>query len=76
MRFEIGLADYYDPAEPGGDDLAGVGVVRQWYNDVQEEEIRRAPEQYWWLHKRWREAPTVKQRRRKKRRAPARAKAA
>jgi KDO2-lipid IV(A) lauroyltransferase len=76
MRFEIGLADYYDPAEPGGDDLAGVSELTQWYNDVLEEEIRRAPEQYWWLHNRWREAPTVKQRRRKKRRAPARAKAA
>lgn len=72
MKFEIGLADYFDPTLPGGDDLAGVTELTQWYNDVLEEEIRRAPEQYWWLHNRWREAPTGKQRRRKKRRAPVR----
>ena len=57
MRFEVGLADAFDPAAPGGDDLAGVSELTQWYNDVLEEEIRQAPDQYWWLHNRWREAP-------------------
>jgi Kdo2-lipid IVA lauroyltransferase/acyltransferase len=69
MKFEIGLADYYDPALPGRDDLAGVTELAQWYSDVLEAEIRRAPNQYWWLHNRWRTPPSGN-RRKKKRRVP------
>ncbi|HEX5102784.1 MAG TPA: lipid A biosynthesis acyltransferase [Pirellulaceae bacterium] len=69
LHFEVGLADAYDPAEPGGDDLAGVTELTQWYNDVLEEEIRRSPEQYWWLHNRWREAPAGRRRKPKRRHA-------
>ncbi len=68
MRFEVGLADVYDPAQPGEEDLGGVTELTQWYNDVLEEEIRRAPEQYWWLHNRWREAPARRVRRKGRRR--------
>jgi KDO2-lipid IV(A) lauroyltransferase len=69
LSFEVGLADSFDPAQPGGEDLSGVTELTQWYNDVLDDEIRRAPEQYWWLHNRWREAPAGRQRRRRKRRA-------
>ncbi|MEX2173607.1 MAG: lipid A biosynthesis acyltransferase [Pirellulaceae bacterium] len=71
LRFEIGLADAFDPALPGQDDLCGVTELTQWYNDVLEEEIRRAPHQYWWLHNRWREAPPTRRRRKRKKRNPA-----
>ena len=37
--------------------LAGVKPLTQWYNDVLAEQIRRTPEQYWWLHRRWRDPP-------------------
>ena len=68
MRFEIGMTDYYDPAQPGETDLGGVTELTQWYNDVLEDEIRKSPEQYWWLHKRWRDPPESRRRRRKPRR--------
>jgi KDO2-lipid IV(A) lauroyltransferase len=69
MRFEVRLAELYDPAQPGEDELGGVTELTQWYNDVLEDEIRRAPEQYWWLHKRWRDAPAGRKRKRRKRRS-------
>jgi Kdo2-lipid IVA lauroyltransferase/acyltransferase len=69
MRFEVGLADSYDPAQAGSEDLAGVSELTQWYNDVLEDEIRRAPDQYWWLHHRWRDAPASRKRKRRKRRS-------
>ncbi|WP_425616781.1 lysophospholipid acyltransferase family protein [Anatilimnocola sp. NA78] len=56
MHFELGLADVADPAAlpPGCADLKS---LTQWYNRVLEDEIRKAPDQYWWLHRRWREPP-------------------
>jgi len=67
MRFEVRLADLYDPALPD-DELGGVTELTQWYNDVLEDEIRLAPEQYWWLHHRWRDPPAGRKRKRRKRR--------
>jgi KDO2-lipid IV(A) lauroyltransferase len=32
-----------------------VEAVTQWYNDVLAGRIRAEPQQYWWLHDRWRE---------------------
>jgi KDO2-lipid IV(A) lauroyltransferase len=56
MRFELGLAGVADPAV-GGEELAGVRELTQWYNHALERVIRSAPEQYWWLHRRWKGAP-------------------
>jgi len=69
LRFEVRLADMYDPAQPGDDELGGVTELTQWYNDVLEDEIRQAPDQYWWLHNRWRDPPPGRKRKRRKRRA-------
>jgi KDO2-lipid IV(A) lauroyltransferase len=56
LTFEMGLADTFDPrkAVPS---TQSVAPLSQWYSDVLEREIRRAPEQYWWVHRRWREPP-------------------
>ena len=67
MHLEIGVADRFDPAVPGNDELRGVTELTQWYNDALEREIRRSPEQYWWLHRRWRDAPPERKRGRKAR---------
>jgi Kdo2-lipid IVA lauroyltransferase/acyltransferase len=56
LQFELGMAGYLDPAEEGTE-LGGVKPVTQWYNRRLEELIRDAPEQYWWVHRRWRDAP-------------------
>jgi len=69
LRFEVRLADLYDPAQPGDEELGGVTELTQWYNDVLEDEIRQAPDQYWWLHNRWRDPPPGRKRKRRRRRA-------
>jgi len=54
-------------AEPS--EYAGVKELTAWYTNRIEDAIRRAPDQYWWLHRRWKE-------RRKRRVAPAQKQAA
>jgi KDO2-lipid IV(A) lauroyltransferase len=56
LQFEIGMNSYLDPAEPGTE-LGGVKPVTQWYNRRLEELIRQTPDQYWWVHRRWKDAP-------------------
>jgi KDO2-lipid IV(A) lauroyltransferase len=56
LKFEMGLAATFDPRD-AAPAMQGVAPVSQWYSDVLEREIRRAPEQYWWVHRRWREPP-------------------
>lgn len=65
MRFEIGVVDVVDPAQLD-DSLAGVRPLTQWYNRRLEEMIREAPEQYWWIHRRWKGQPPQRRRRRSK----------
>jgi len=54
LQFEIGMNGYLDPAE-AGTELGGVKPVTQWYNRRLEELIRDTPEQYWWVHRRWKD---------------------
>lgn len=56
LQFELGLAGVVDP-DDCDEDLLGVRPLTQWYNQRLEELVRRSPEQYWWLHRRWKEAP-------------------
>ncbi len=66
LEFEIGAQGIADP-QIGGDELANVKSLTQWYNDHLEAVIRTAPEQYWWVHRRWKGAP--RKRRASKRKA-------
>jgi KDO2-lipid IV(A) lauroyltransferase len=56
LQLEIGLAGLADPRLPGPE-TQGVVALTEWYNRRLEELIFRSPEQYWWLHRRWRERP-------------------
>jgi KDO2-lipid IV(A) lauroyltransferase len=56
LTFELGVCGLTDPAVPA-EQLANVHALTQWYNDCLEQPIRKHPEQYWWLHRRWREPP-------------------
>ena len=56
MHFEVGCAGIADP-RAGGDELEGVTELTSWYNDRLERVISMNPEQYWWMHRRWREVP-------------------
>ena len=53
MQFNITIAGVLDPRDhPEG---LTVTEITQWFTHVLEEGIRRHPEQYWWLHRRWKE---------------------
>jgi Kdo2-lipid IVA lauroyltransferase/acyltransferase len=56
-----------DPAKPSpytAEDLPNVREITQWFTARFEEMVRAAPEQYWWLHRRWKDtrAPRKQQR--------------
>jgi KDO2-lipid IV(A) lauroyltransferase len=54
MQFEIGLVGIADPAI-GGPQLADARRLSQWYMDCLAQLILESPDQYWWLHRLWRE---------------------
>jgi KDO2-lipid IV(A) lauroyltransferase len=60
LQFELSLGDVYDPQyqEPG----LGVPELTYWYTQRLEEIIRRTPDQYWWLHRRWKDPRPEKRR--------------
>ncbi len=53
MHYEMGMETLLDPATMDPD-LKSVAALTQWYTDVLEKIVRAAPEQYWWMHRRWR----------------------
>lgn len=59
LQFELGITGVADPLVPS-EQLESVKDLTRWYNLKLEEAIRLAPEQYWWLHRRWREVPANK----------------
>jgi KDO2-lipid IV(A) lauroyltransferase len=64
MQFDVGVQGYADPNNLS-DTQHGVRQLTQWYNDRLEEIIRAQPDQYWWLHRRWREKPVRRKKRKR-----------
>lgn len=56
MNFELSVLGIADPVD-GGEHLSSVPSLTRWYNGCLEKIIRSFPEQYWWVHRRWREPP-------------------
>lgn len=56
LHFEIGCQGVADP-ERLPPELSGVKPLTQWYNRRLEEVILENPEQYWWIHRRWKSPP-------------------
>ncbi|MDR2438078.1 MAG: lysophospholipid acyltransferase family protein [Planctomycetaceae bacterium] len=52
MRFEMYVTDILDPLHLPPD-IQNIKEITQWFTLKLEEGIRRHPEQYWWLHRRW-----------------------
>ena len=52
MHFEMVVSDMIDPRDTDGQ-VANVKDLTQWYTHKLEEAIRENPEQYWWVHRRW-----------------------
>jgi len=61
LQYEMGMETLLDPATMSSD-LKNVTALTQWYSDVLEKIVRVAPEQYWWMHRRWRDDRGPKQR--------------
>lgn len=53
MRFLLGCSGVADPRLQG-EECAGVRQLTEWYNERLGAAIALAPEQYWWVHRRWR----------------------
>ena len=51
---EMSLEGMTDPRE-AGNEAGTVRELTQWYTSCLEAAIRRHPEQYWWLHRRWKD---------------------
>jgi KDO2-lipid IV(A) lauroyltransferase len=56
MQFEVGAEGLADP-QFEGPECGGVKPLTEWYNQMLGRVIMQAPEQYWWLHRRWRQPP-------------------
>ena len=56
LHFEISLLGIADPKTMGSE-LQSVPALTNWYNKALESIIRAAPEQYWWVHRRWKGEP-------------------
>jgi len=54
MRFELIDFATIDPRERSAS-VATIPDLTQWYTARLEELIRQSPEQYWWLHRRWKD---------------------
>lgn len=59
MKFEIGCQGIADPDQLP-DEINGVRDLTIWYNQILGEIILKNPEQYWWVHNRWKPKPDRK----------------
>src|SRR5262245_23314757 len=62
LQYEMALETIADP-EAMDSSLGDVTALTQWYTSVLEIIVRRAPEQYWWVHRRWRDNRPAKKHR-------------
>jgi KDO2-lipid IV(A) lauroyltransferase len=63
MKYRLGADLKLDPRTMPSE-LASVPALTKWYTGQLEVIIRRAPEQYWWVHRRWKGTPPAKRERR------------
>ena len=63
-RFEVGCEELIDTAQFDGPDA--VLALTQAYTTALERVVRRAPEQYFWVHRRWKSKPNQSRRRSKR----------
>ncbi len=54
LEYEMTLDGVLDARDASGE-VGGIREVTQWYTSRLEDAVRLAPEQYWWLHRRWKD---------------------
>ncbi len=65
MAFDMVVSGMIDPREEGNE-IESIRDVTQWYTTQLEAGVRQAPDQYWWVHRRWKDNRSRKRRQRKK----------
>ena len=59
LVYEMGVEAIAEPSELAAE-TRGLAELTQWFTTVLEGLIRAAPEQYWWIHRRWKGEPPAK----------------
>src|SRR5262249_53314397 len=59
LRFTMKMDAMVEPHNNQAE-FSSVENLTQWYNDELATQIRLQPDQYWWLHNRWREVSAKK----------------
>lgn len=59
LHYEVGPEAVCDP-QAADFTLGSIPLLAQWYTDHLENLVRRAPGQYWWLHRRWKGQPPAR----------------
>lgn len=67
LYMEMQVAGIVDPTD-NDFDLGTIPLLTQWYTEQLEGLIRQSPEQYWWVHRRWKGEPTDRRALRRQRR--------
>jgi KDO2-lipid IV(A) lauroyltransferase len=62
VRFCLATQDIIDPADYQG--ANGINELTQRFTSALEALIRQAPEQYFWVHRRWKTSPDARRKRR------------
>jgi KDO2-lipid IV(A) lauroyltransferase len=52
LHFRLKVVEFFDPNNMPAD-IQNVKEITQWFSTVLEQGIGRCPDQYWWLHRRW-----------------------
>jgi KDO2-lipid IV(A) lauroyltransferase len=61
LQYELRICDVADPRNHEDRSVTGVRPLTQWYSRTIENIVRLAPDQYWWLHDRWKDRRKPKQ---------------
>ena len=68
LTIEMEIAGIVDPEEKEFE-YGTIPLMTEWYTKQLETLIRKTPEQYWWVHRRWKGQPTDRRALRRMRRA-------
>ena len=55
LEYELVIGEVVDPRDAEDQTTTGVRPLTQWYSRTIENFVRLAPDQYWWLHDRWKD---------------------
>ena len=64
LHYELVVCDVADSRHVGDVAISGVRPLTEWYTAVIERIVRLAPDQYWWLHDRWKDRRSPRRRQR------------